>query len=150
MIDTTFDVKEGEAGLTTALARIAKEAASAIDEGYSFLVLSDRNFSSERVPVSPLLATGRVHHHLVERKQRSRIGLIVESGESREVHQFCTLVSGLQPGVWLAGLQCSRSLRRWRLWIHAQPVSNCQHRTYMLVCRPGRPASAICACPGAA
>ncbi len=93
VIDTTFPVSEGEAGLSAALARVAKESADAIKEGYSFIVLSDKAFSADRAPVSPLLMVGRVHHHLVSLKQRSRVGLIVESGEPREVHQFCTLVS---------------------------------------------------------
>lgn len=92
VIDTTFDVAEGENGLVTALNRIAREATDAISQGYSFLVLSDRAFGPTRVPVSPLLAVGRVHHHLIGTKQRSRIGLIVDSGETREVHQFCTLI----------------------------------------------------------
>jgi len=48
--------------------------------------------SSKRVPVSSLLAVGAVHHHLVSKLERTRIGLIVESGEPREVHHFCTLV----------------------------------------------------------
>jgi hypothetical protein len=51
-------VGEGEAGLSSALDRIAKEAEAAVDAGFSFLVLSDRGFGPDRVPVSPLLATG--------------------------------------------------------------------------------------------
>lgn len=93
VIDTTFDVKDGEDGLVNALARIADEASAAIKEGFSFLVLSDRAAGPDRVPVPSLLATGRVHHHLVSLRQRTRIGLLVDSGEPREVHQFCTLVS---------------------------------------------------------
>lgn len=85
VIDTTFPITEGPAGLTKALDRIASEAEAAIADGYSFLVLSDRAFSADRVPVSSLLATGRVHHHLVQLKKRSRVGLLVESGEPREV-----------------------------------------------------------------
>ncbi|KAL6762553.1 hypothetical protein V8C86DRAFT_1824990 [Haematococcus lacustris] len=92
VIDCTFPVAEGPAGLVNALDRIADQADAAIRAGFSFLVLSDRGFSSERVPVSPLLAVGRVHHHLVQLRQRSRIALVVESGELREVHQYCTLV----------------------------------------------------------
>jgi len=99
VIDTTFPVKDGEAGLAKALDRLAKEADEAINAGYSFLVLSDRAFSPERVPVPSLLATGRVHAHLVDLKKRLRVGLFVESGEPREVHQFCTLVGYGADGV---------------------------------------------------
>lgn len=92
VIDTTFDASEGPEGLEAALDRIAMEAEAAVDEGFAFLVLSDRAFGPDRVPVSPLLAAGRTHHALLAAKKRSRVGLIVESGETREVHQVCTLV----------------------------------------------------------
>eukprot|EP00983_Pelagomonas_calceolata_P041485 1138089-Pelagomonas_calceolata.AAC.13 len=87
VIDTTFPVSEGPGGLRTALDRIAAEAEAGVAAGYSFLVLSDRNFGPERAPVSSLLALGCVHHHLVHLKMRSRVGLFVESGEARELHQ---------------------------------------------------------------
>ncbi|GAX86014.1 hypothetical protein CEUSTIGMA_g13429.t1, partial [Chlamydomonas eustigma] len=92
VIDTTYPVSEGPKGLQLALDRIAKEAEQAVDSGYSFIVLSDRAFGPSRVPVSALLAGGRVHHQLIQDKNRTRVGLIVESGEPRELHQFCTLV----------------------------------------------------------
>ena len=66
-------------------------------------MLSDRKFGPQRVPVSPLLAVGRVHHHLVQLRKRLRAGLFVESGEPREVHQFATLVS-LGWGAWFVPL----------------------------------------------
>ncbi len=72
VIDTTFAAADGPAGLQPALDRIASEAEAAVDSGYSFVVLSDRAFGPDRVPVSGLLATGRVHHHLVQLKKRSR------------------------------------------------------------------------------
>ena len=66
---------------------------AAIDEGYSLLVFSDRmSTGSGRVPISALLATGCVHHHLVRTHIRTRIGLIVETGEAREVHHHCLLI----------------------------------------------------------
>jgi len=92
VIDITYPVEEGTAGLRTALDRISAEARDAIREGYSLIVLSDRRVSAERVPVSSLLATGTVHHHLVRHEERARIGLLVESGEAREVHHFCLLI----------------------------------------------------------
>ncbi|MFO0179738.1 MAG: glutamate synthase large subunit [Planctomyces sp.] len=92
VIDITYPFEEGIAGLRTALDRICGEAREAIREGYSLIVLSDRRVSAERVPVSSLLATGTVHHHLVRHEERAKIGLLVESGEAREVHHFCLLI----------------------------------------------------------
>jgi glutamate synthase (NADPH/NADH) len=92
VIDCTWPVAEGPAGLVPALERICEEAAQAIDDGYDFLVLSDRGAGRERVAVSSLMCTARVHHHLVNLQKRSRVGLLVESAEAREVHHFCLLV----------------------------------------------------------
>ncbi len=91
ILDATFAKAEGEAGLEKALDRLASEAEKALDEGYALLVLSDRAVSAERVPVSALLAVGTVHHHLIRLERRNQIGLLVESGEPREVHHFCLL-----------------------------------------------------------
>jgi len=91
-IDITFPQSEGTAGVATALDRICAQAEAAIDDGYSLVVLSDRGISAERVPVSSLLACGAVHHHLVRKAKRTRIGIILETGEAREVHHHCLLV----------------------------------------------------------
>ena len=91
-IDITFPRSEGKAGLTAALDRICEEAESAIDEGYSIVVLSDRGINAKRVPVSALLAGGGVHHHLVRKAKRTRLGIVIETGEAREVHHHCLLV----------------------------------------------------------
>eukprot|EP00897_Mesotaenium_endlicherianum_P000426 jgi/Mesen1/10384/ME000081S09774 len=92
IVDTTYAKVEGSEGLEMALDRIRAEATLAIDEGYNMVVLSDRATSPSRVPVSSLLAVGAVHQHLVSTMNRTRIGIVVESGEPREVHHFCTLV----------------------------------------------------------
>ncbi|XP_078431625.1 NADH-dependent glutamate synthase 1 isoform X2 [Wolffia australiana] len=92
VLDITFPKSHGRRGLEETLDRICSEARQAIHEGYMLLVLSDRGFSAERVAVSSLLAVGAVHQHLVSKLERTRIGLIVESAEPREVHNFCTLV----------------------------------------------------------
>lgn len=92
VLDITYSKSRGRKGLEETLDRICFEARKAIKEGYTTLVLSDRGFSSKRVAVSSLLAVGAVHHHLVSNLERTRIGLIVESAEPREVHHFCTLV----------------------------------------------------------
>ncbi|HEX7037641.1 MAG TPA: glutamate synthase large subunit [Pseudomonadales bacterium] len=91
-IDITFPVRSGRQGLVDALDRICAEASAAIGEGYSLIVLSDRAIGPERVPISSLLAVGAVHHHLVRTHARTRIGLLVESGEAREVHHHCLLI----------------------------------------------------------
>ncbi len=92
VIDITYDKSEGTSGLSKALDRICTEASEAIKAKNSLIVLSDRNVSAERVPVSSLLATGAVHHHLVKSSDRTRLGLVLESGEAREVHHFCMLI----------------------------------------------------------
>ncbi|XP_021282565.1 glutamate synthase 1 [NADH], chloroplastic isoform X3 [Herrania umbratica] len=92
VLDITYSKDRGRKGLEETLDRICAEARDAIKEGYTLLVLSDRAFSSKRVAVSSLLAVGAVHHHLVKKLERTRVGLIVESAEPREVHHFCTLV----------------------------------------------------------
>ncbi|XP_068644399.1 glutamate synthase [NADH], amyloplastic isoform X2 [Aristolochia californica] len=92
VLDITYSKERGRKGLEETLDRLCAEARMAISEGYTTLVLSDRDFSEKRVAVSSLLAVGAVHQHLVSKLERTRIGLIVESAEPREVHHFCTLV----------------------------------------------------------
>ena len=90
-IDITYPKSQGAAGLKWALDRICGEARQAIASGFSLIILSDRLASASRLPVSTLLATGAVHHHLVHNEERTRIGIVVETGEAREVHHFCLL-----------------------------------------------------------
>ena len=91
-IDITYPEGSGKQGLSDALDRISREASEAITEGYSLVVLSDRAVSAERVPISALLAVGTVHHHLVAQHTRTQIGLVLETGEAREVHHHCLLI----------------------------------------------------------
>ncbi|MDX1562173.1 MAG: glutamate synthase large subunit, partial [Gammaproteobacteria bacterium] len=91
-IDICFDRSEEGGGLQRALERICNEAEAAIDDGYSIIVLTDRGMGPDRVPVSALMACGAVHHHLVARAKRTRIGIVIETGEAREVHHHCLLV----------------------------------------------------------
>ncbi|MDB5079442.1 MAG: gltA [Chloroflexi bacterium] len=88
----TYPIKEGPAGLQAALGRLEIAAAEAINNGYNILVLSDRGVNSEMAPVPSLLATGTIHHYLIRNKLRTRCGLIVESGEPREVMHFALLI----------------------------------------------------------
>ena len=71
--------------------RICKEAAEAIDEGASYIILSDRGVDKDHAAVPALLAVGTVHHHLVGLSVRSKVGIVLESGEPREVHHFALL-----------------------------------------------------------
>jgi len=92
IIDVTWARSEGAEGLEPAIQRIRQEAEQAVDEGYSLIVLTDRATGKDRIPVSALLATGAAHHHLVATKKRTRVGIVVETGEAREVHHHCCLV----------------------------------------------------------
>jgi glutamate synthase (NADPH/NADH) large chain len=111
-IDITFERKDSPGGLRRAIDRICAEAERAIDEGCSLVVLSDRAIGPARVPVSALLACGAVHHHLVNRAKRTRIGIIIETGEAREVHHHCLLVGygadGINPYLAFEALVQSR------------------------------------------
>ncbi len=90
VIDITFDAK-ADNGFMEAMQRICKEAEQAIEGGYSFIILSDRNIAADRIPLSALVACGAVHHHLTKLEQRTQIGIVLETGEAREVHHFCLL-----------------------------------------------------------
>lgn len=91
-IDITYPRDGGKDGLVDALARINQEAHDAIGEGFSLVILSDREAGPDRVAISSLLAVGSVHQHLVKEHARTQIGLVLESGEAREVHHHCLLV----------------------------------------------------------
>ncbi|HTN74710.1 MAG TPA: glutamate synthase central domain-containing protein, partial [Pirellulaceae bacterium] len=91
-IDITWPKSEGEAGMLPALDRVCAEVEQAIEDGHAIVILSDRQTSKDRVPMSALIAAGGVHHHLVRKAKRTRIGLVLETGEAREVHHFCLLV----------------------------------------------------------
>jgi len=91
-LDITFPKSDGITGVTQTLERICIETEQAIKDGYSLVILSDRAVSENRVPVSTLMATGAVHHHLVKNALRTQIGIVLETGEAREVHHHCLLV----------------------------------------------------------
>jgi glutamate synthase (NADPH/NADH) large chain len=92
VIDITWPVSAGPQGLVLAIDRICDEAEKAIHDGYQLVVLSDRASGPDRVAVSTLLACGAVHHHLVKNEMRTRVGIVLETAEAREVHQHCLLV----------------------------------------------------------
>ncbi|KAL1139053.1 hypothetical protein AAG570_009114 [Ranatra chinensis] len=92
VLDITFAKEEGPAGLLKTLDRVCDEACDAAKSGFQLIVLSDRKSGAQRVPVSTLLALGATHHHLIETRQRMKVGIILETGEAREVHQICVLL----------------------------------------------------------
>jgi glutamate synthase (ferredoxin) len=79
-------------GLANALDDICAQSSAAINAGYDLIILSDRNIDAELAPIPALLAVGAVHHHLIREGTRTQVGLIVESGEPREVHHFALLL----------------------------------------------------------
>ena len=87
VIDITF--QKDSSDLEKTIEKICQESVDAVKAGFHFIILSDRLISQTRLPVSSLLAAGSVHHRLIDERLRSKSGLILESGEIREVHQIC-------------------------------------------------------------
>ncbi len=87
-----FAPGEGGAGLEKALDRLFAEADQAIAKGTNILVLSDRGVNRNQAAIPALLASAGMHHHLIRRGTRTRVGLVIESGEPREVHHFAVLL----------------------------------------------------------
>ncbi|MFM1839143.1 MAG: glutamate synthase large subunit, partial [Actinomycetota bacterium] len=92
VVSGLYRVGDGEQGLRTALLQICNEISAAIEDGVRLIVLSDRNSDEVFAPIPSLLMTSAVHHHLIRTKQRTKVGLIVESGDAREVHHMALLV----------------------------------------------------------
>ena len=90
-IDCTWPASEGAAGLERAVERICHEATDAVLADNNILILSDRAVSADFIPIPALLSTAAVHHHLIRQGLRMQTGLVVETGEAREVHHFCVL-----------------------------------------------------------
>jgi glutamate synthase (NADPH) large chain len=91
-ISMTFNREAGSAGLVEGIDRLCRLASERIAEGCSVLVLSDRHIDSAHVPIPSLLATAAVHHHLVAEQSRTGVGMVVETGEAREVMHLALLV----------------------------------------------------------
>ena len=87
-----FKAEEGAAGLESALNAIFVAADQAIANGSSLIILSDRTIDQDHAPIPALLAVAGLHHHLIRNGTRTRVGLVLESGEPREVHHFATLI----------------------------------------------------------
>src|SRR5262245_11418106 len=91
-LSLVYPVAAGAAGLERALEDLQARASRAIAEGCSILILSDRAVSRDAAAIPSLLATAAVHHHLVRRGERTRCGLVIETGDAREVHHMCLLI----------------------------------------------------------
>jgi glutamate synthase domain-containing protein 2/glutamate synthase domain-containing protein 1/glutamate synthase domain-containing protein 3 len=127
-LDITWPVAEGPGGLDGAIERICREADEALARGVNILILSDRMVGIDRVAMPALLAVASVHHHLVREGTRLQTGLVIESGEPRDVHQFATLIgygaaavnpyvmletlTELVDGGWLPGMSSEQAQKR--------------------------------------
>ena len=87
-----FNPKEGKAGLERELDALFGAADKAIADGATILILSDKGVDRTHAPIPALLASSGLHHHLIRSGTRTRVGLVLESGEPREVHHFCLLL----------------------------------------------------------
>ena len=87
-----FNVSDGRAGLEKGMDNLFQAADQAIEYGANILIISDRDFNEENAPMPALLASAGLHHHLIRQGTRTRVGLVLESGDPREVHHFCLLI----------------------------------------------------------
>ncbi len=86
-----YPASEGAAGMRDALERLCDRAIDTVRDGRNILILSDRRLGVDRIAIPALLATAAVHHHLIDAGLRTEVGLVVETGEARQVHDFCLL-----------------------------------------------------------
>ncbi len=91
-IDALYPVLGGGDGMRLAIERIRREVSDAIAGGVNLIILSDRYATDEHAPIPSLLITAAVHHHLIREKTRTQVGLVVETGEAREVHHIALLL----------------------------------------------------------
>jgi glutamate synthase (NADPH/NADH) large chain len=90
-IDITWDASNGIEGVELALREMCWAATEAVLQDHNILILSDRAQGPDRIPIPALLATAAIHHHLVRQGLRMQTGLVIETGEAREVHHYCVL-----------------------------------------------------------
>ncbi|MDE2579722.1 MAG: glutamate synthase large subunit, partial [Hyphomicrobiales bacterium] len=90
-LDITYAAEKGAPGMREALTKLNERAEQAVAGGYNIIILSDRQVGPDRIPIPALLATASVHHHLIRKGKRTSVGLVVETGEAREVHHFACL-----------------------------------------------------------
>ncbi len=118
-IDMSWDAKSGATGLEMALKEMCWAATEAVLADRNILILSDRAQGADRIAMPALLATAAVHHHLVRQGLRMQTGLVVETGEAREVHHFCVLAGygaeAVNPYVAFETLEEIRVRQGWSL-----------------------------------
>ena len=90
-LDICYPADMGASGMAEALDRVCEKASQRVLDGFNILILSDRAIDADHVAIPALLATAAVHHHLIREGLRTEVGLVVETGEARQVHDFCLL-----------------------------------------------------------
>lgn len=91
-IPMVFPVKQGTKGFENALEKLLADAEKAVDKKKNYIILTDRGISEDYAPIPSLLAVAAVHHHLIDTKKRMQVGIIVETGEAREINHFALLL----------------------------------------------------------
>jgi glutamate synthase (NADPH/NADH) large chain len=91
-IQMVYPAGGGGAALAAALEDLCRQASAAVNQGHAYLILSDRGVNERLAPIPSLLATAGVHHHLIREGLRVKVGMIVESGDAREVHHAALLL----------------------------------------------------------
>jgi len=86
-----YPASEGAEGMREALDRLCERAIETVRDGHNIIILSDRCLEEDKIAIPALLATSSVHHHLIRAGLRTEVGLVVETGEARQVHDFCLL-----------------------------------------------------------
>jgi glutamate synthase (NADPH/NADH) large chain len=104
VLDITYPLSQGKAGMAKAVAGITSAAEKAVQDGYNILILSDRGVSADRMAIPALLACSATHEHLVKTGLRTSAGLVIDTGSAREVHHFALLAGYGAEAVcpWLA------------------------------------------------
>ncbi len=123
-----FQAKKGAEALQQALETICAQSAAAVANGKTFLILTDRGVNAEQATIPSLLAVSAVHHHLISLQLRTRVALVVESGDPREVHHFAALLGFgadvICPYLAYASL---RDLCARQLYLSGDPATACAH-----------------------
>ena len=123
-----YDVAGGGDALAARLDELARECSEAIAAGARTIVLSDRHSTAEQAPIPSLLLTSSIHHHLVREKTRTKVGLIVEAGDVREVHHVALLIGYGAAAVnpYLA-IESAEDLARRGVFVDCEPEEAVAH-----------------------
>ncbi len=112
-LDMCYPADAGASGMEPALEALCAQAEKVVQSGYNILILSDRCVDADHIAIPSLLATAAVHHHLIRQGLRTEVGLVVETGEARQVHDFCLLAGygaeAINPYLALDSISAMRS-----------------------------------------